>query len=381
MSSSPDEGDAAVGLGESGRNGAGWVDRQQVFGGDDRLALRAVGVQVVPDRDRHAEEALARDEPVTGETADPVLVPHPHVVGSEVDLLPGLDEAGTQLGVARTVLDVPLAGGDDLERLVALLEELHGVRDRLGITDHLAAGLEQLDDLGLGAEYRLAGELRVRGPGGIRHDRLRSVGHDATVGADDGAVGQVELAPPHDVGHVAEGADHGDARTLVFLGEVVRHDGHLDAEDRGRDAGAEQRLVALVVGVRNEGHARGEQFGAGRLDVDVVATVTVESEAVVGRRLLLVLELRLRDSRAERDVPQCRSLGLVRLAARQVAHERALRGQLGLVPDGAVRQLPVDAQSELAPQVLELLLVFSGEGLAELDEVASRDRLLVCRLG
>ena len=46
----------------------------------------AVAVERVPDRDGHAEEALARDQPVAGEAADPVLVAHAHELGVPVEL-------------------------------------------------------------------------------------------------------------------------------------------------------------------------------------------------------------------------------------------------------------------------------------------------------
>jgi hypothetical protein len=111
---------------------------------------------------------------------------------------------------------------------------------------------------------------------------------------------------------------------------VVREHGDLDAEDGRRDGGAEQALVALVVGVRDEGDARGEELGARGVDDDVVAVRAVEREAVVGARLLAVLELGLRDRGAEGDVPEGRRVGLVRLAAGEVAEERALRGDLRL---------------------------------------------------
>ena len=61
---------------------------------------------------------------------DPVLVADPHEVGVPVDLAAERDQPLAQLLVARAVADVPLARRDDLERLVALLEELHGVGDR-----------------------------------------------------------------------------------------------------------------------------------------------------------------------------------------------------------------------------------------------------------
>ena len=68
-----------------------------------RTAL-AVLVELVPDRDRHAEEALARDEPVAGEAADPVLVAHAHEVGvRRRSRVPRVEEPLAQLLVARAV--------------------------------------------------------------------------------------------------------------------------------------------------------------------------------------------------------------------------------------------------------------------------------------
>ena len=111
---------------------------------------------------------------------------------------------------------------------------------------------------------------------------------DAARPRHDAARRQVELAPPHDVGDVAERADHGDARPLVGLGEVVGQHGHLDPEERGAHGRAEARRVALVVGVGDQRHAGGDQLGPGRLDLDVV-----EAQPVVGARQLAVLHLGL----------------------------------------------------------------------------------------
>ena len=291
---------------------------------------------------------------------------------------PEADELVAELLVARAVAEVPLARRDDLERAVALLVELHRVGEGLRIADQLAGLLQQLDDALLGAEDRQAGELRVRRLRGIRHDRLRRLGDDASVLAEDRAVREVELAPPDDVGHVAERADHGDARALVGLSEGVREHGHLDVEDRGAHGRAEERLVPVVVRVGHERDARGEQFGTRRLDVDVARAVAlVERDAVVRGLLVAVLELGLRDRRAEVDVPQRGRERLVRLAALEVLEERALARADRVVRDRAVGLGPVDAQAELAPQILEVLLVLDGEALAQLDEVAAADRHLI----
>ncbi len=138
---------AAVRLAVAGGNVGRRIDGQPVFRRHQHGTLVALGVELVPDRDGHAEEALARDQPVAGEAADPVLVAHAHVVGGEVDLAARGDQRVAQLRVARAVRDVPLVRRDDLERPVALLEELHLVHDRLRFADQLAALAQQLDDL------------------------------------------------------------------------------------------------------------------------------------------------------------------------------------------------------------------------------------------
>ncbi len=48
------------------------------------------------------------------------------------------EELFTQRLVAGSVADVPLTRRDDLEGAVALLEELHGVGERLRVADQLA---------------------------------------------------------------------------------------------------------------------------------------------------------------------------------------------------------------------------------------------------
>ena len=98
---------------------------------------------------------------------------------------------------------------------------------------------------------------------------------------------------------------------------------------------------------------------------------------MVGGWLLAVLELRLRDRRAEIDVPQGRRERLVRLAALDVAQEGELARAHRLVGDGAVRLGPIDRESQHPPEVFEVLLVLDSELLAELDEVAAADRHLV----
>ena len=77
----------------------------------------------------------------------------------------------------------------------------------------------------------------------------------APVAAHDRADRQLQLTPPLHVGEVAERADHRDARTLLGIGEGVSDDGHLDAEQRSSDRGAEKWLVTLIIRVCNKGNA------------------------------------------------------------------------------------------------------------------------------
>ena len=304
-----------------------------------------------------------------------------HVRGQPGDLVALLDELVAQGGVAAAVADVPLARRHDLQRLVALLEEVRHPLGGLGLAVEVAGLTQHGHHLLAGGEDGLAGQALVRlvGPG----QPFGGLAGQATVAADDGADGKLQLAPPGDVGEVTEGAAHGDARTLVHLGGRVRHDGHLDAEDRRGHGGAEQRLVALVVGVGDECHDRGDQLGTGGLDVDGAAVGGVVGHAVVRAGVVTRLELGLGHGGLEGDVPEGRCLLEVGLAPGEVAQERALADRLGLLADGRVVLLPVHREAQRAPQLLEDLLVLLDELLAQGDEVRSADRdlLLGVRLG
>src|SRR3954470_21934442 len=93
-----------------------------------------------PNPERHPQEALPADRPVRGEPVDPVLVAHAHVRRMPADLAPARD----QLVLVLHRADEPLPARDDLERPVALLEELDSALHRLRLADQLARLLEQL---------------------------------------------------------------------------------------------------------------------------------------------------------------------------------------------------------------------------------------------
>ena len=80
------------------RGPRGRVDRQLLLAGEQRVVVvgLALGVEGVPDRERDAEEALPRDQPVAVEAADPVVVAVLHVAGDPLDLGAALEHLGAQ---------------------------------------------------------------------------------------------------------------------------------------------------------------------------------------------------------------------------------------------------------------------------------------------
>ena len=372
-------GHAALLWREPWRAFAGRVDRQVALGRHDRTRVvgLTVGIEVVPDREGHAEEALAADQPVAVQAVDPVGVAVPHVVGHPGELLATGQQCGLQVVVAPAVSDVPLTSGDDLQRLVTLLVEVRHPLGRLRLTLQITGRAQQRDHRFAGAVGGLAGEFGV----GLRVDQpLGGLAVQASVPADHGAGGQPQLTPPLHVGEVPEGAAHRDAGALVGLGGRMGQHRDLDAEHRRGDRGAEQLLVALVVRMRDQRAHRGDQLRTRGLDVDGLAAAAAESHPVVVPGIVAGFELGLGDRSLEGDVPQRRSFREVRLAAGEVAQERALRHRPRFVGDGRVQRLPVDAQAERAPQIFEGHLVDGGQFVAEVHEVAAADRHLAFRV-
>src|SRR5439155_14119409 len=108
-------------------------------------------------------------------------------------------------------LDEPLPARDDLERTVPFFVELDGVRHRPRLADEIPRFAELLDDFGPRFRRRQPHDIAVVTAGPLRIGRFpprRSPIHLAqrAVGLYHRAHRQVELAPPHDVRHVAEGA-------------------------------------------------------------------------------------------------------------------------------------------------------------------------------
>ena len=372
-------GHITLGLVVALRHVDGRVDRQTILGRSDRvIVIRLAGsVHRVPQRERDAEEALTGDQPVAVQAVHPVLITHAHEVGVELEFLATLDKLGVQLGVGTAVLQIPLAGGDDLERLVALLVEVRHTlgRGRLAVQ---IAGLAQLvdDDLA-GGERGLASGFGKDLAAGRVLDPVRGIHHDTAVALDDRAGGQLQVAPPLDVGYITERTAHGDTGTLVHFGGRVRQNRHLDLEQRGVDVLAEVLLVAFVVRVGDQRGAGRQQFGAGGLDVDRGAVLKAEGHLVVEAGVFARFELGLGHGGLEGHIPQAGGVLLVGLATGEVAQEGLLGHTLRVLTDGVVGLRPVDGQTQLAPQGLKQLLILSSQTLAQLDEVLAGNRHLI----
>ena len=219
------------------------VDRQLVLGRQQRVVVvgLAVVVERVPDRERHAEEPLPRDQPVAVEAADPVVVAVLHVRRH-----PGRSRAPRAISSSRSSASRPplrmyhcrvetISSG-----LSPLLVEVRHPLGRLRLAVEVAGLAEQRDHRLAGAEGGLAGQLGVRRRGRLVGQPLRGLALEPAVAADHGADRQLQLAPPGHVGEVAERAAHRDAGALVGLGGRVRDDRDLHAEHGRGDGGAEQ---------------------------------------------------------------------------------------------------------------------------------------------
>ena len=261
---------AALARGVARRGVGRRVHRQRAVGREDGgvVARLALAVQRVPHRDRHAEEPLPADQPVPGQAVHPVLVADPHVRRVPAELPAAGQQHRAQPLVVGAVADVPLPGGDDLQRLGALLVEVHRVPHRVRAGQQVAGRAEHRGDP---LARRLRGvtrQLPVGDAARPRGDRGRRAGQQAPVPAQHRARGQPQVPPPDDVAAVAERAHHGDPGALGRVGQVVRQHRHLHPEQRGAHGRPGQRGVTLVPGMGHQRHAGGEQLRPGRHDRD-----------------------------------------------------------------------------------------------------------------
>src|SRR6476619_5046606 len=102
----------------------------------------SIVADLVPDGERHTEEALAAHTPVAVETIHPVLIPGLHVRRMPLQLLAASQELVANVERA----DEPLAARDDLERMFPFFVELDVMTNGTRLAQQIAAFLQQLDD-------------------------------------------------------------------------------------------------------------------------------------------------------------------------------------------------------------------------------------------
>ena len=369
-------GDAALLRREPRRDVLLRVDRERSFIGEERIlvAREPAFVQPVPHGERDPEEPLTADAPVLVQVRHPGAVAGLHVRGMPRQLLTARDQPLLETEDRHE----PLTTGDDLERSFPLLVELHGVSDRLRLTEERARLSKHLDGSAAGLLDRASGESRHRGVRGTGIARLPSrsterARADGAVLLDHDAQGQVELAPPCDVGEIAERADHRDARALLGIRQLVNDHGHGHAEQRREDGGPHERRVPRVPRVRDERHASREELGPRGLDLHGRPVLAIERDAMVEAVLLAILDLCLRDRRVEVDVPHRGGFRRVRDTLRDEMQEGPLGDATGPLADRRIGVVPVDRPTRAAEQVLERLLIRNGEPVAEVDEVPTAD--------
>ena len=227
-------------------------------------STRPSAVDGIPDRKRHAEEPLPADAPVAVQAVGPVLVPRLHVRRVPLQLAAAREQRLAELDR----LDEPLPAGDDLERPIALLVELHRVRDRPRLADQVAGLAQLLDDLRARLGRRQAGQLVVVAAARARRRSTPSPARPTRTGRSVPSAWMTartgRLSSRHQVTSVMSPNVQIIAMPLPFfgIGQRMRPHRHAHAEERRDDVLAEQRLVPLVVGMRDERDAGRESARA-----------------------------------------------------------------------------------------------------------------------
>ena len=191
------------------------------------------------ERNRHAENPLAADEPVSIQTADPVCAAAAHETRRPSELISGLQEVLTKRGITSAIAQVPLPRRDDLERTVIFFEELNGMFDRQRRSDQGVTRLQRLDYPPTRFCNRTSRNLHVRCASFLQHDPVRQVMLHATVLIEDHACWKIKFMPPDHICEIATGTDHRKAGAFRRIGERMRFHRHVHAKPRATDRPAE----------------------------------------------------------------------------------------------------------------------------------------------
>ena len=188
----------------------------------------SIGVERIPNWQWHTEEPLTADKPVTIESLNPIFVSVTHVVGVPSELVTPIDERMPGVDITASVRDVPLAASDNFERAITAFIEFNWVFEWSRLANEFLRIGQHLNNFALSL---LDVETRYFCVG-IGVHPCWWFGDDPAVTANDGSCGQLQFAPPNDVGEVTEGTDHCDAGAFVGLGKLVGNDGNFDAVER-----------------------------------------------------------------------------------------------------------------------------------------------------
>jgi hypothetical protein len=339
---------------------------------------------MVPDRKLHTEVALPADAPVQLQVLGPVAEAKAHVLRVPLDLCAIVDERF--LLVQQT--HEPLAGGDELQRLIAFFKVLHRPLDGLRLLLEWSAqtrlrgtffaakllrghGPGLLDVLAFDLVVKALGERGIQAP---PPPLAEGDGSHAAITTDDLPQRQIEFAPPLHVCGVAEGADHEDTGALGRVGELAREDGHRHAEERCNGALAEQRPEAGIVGVCRDADAGSQELGPRRGNSEaLLRTFNRELDVIESAGAVAILNLGLGNRRLKVDIPHCGRGDRENVALVKKIEEGELCDGAAVIVDGGVFLIPIHRQADPAPQFFEDLLILLCNATTGLDEVRARD--------
>src|SRR5262245_50846710 len=186
-----------------------------------------------------------------------------------VELSAGCEQCLTGVGVTAAVTDVPLPAGHDLEGPITLLVEFDRVPDCARFAHERTCCAEKFDDASPGLVNRVPCQMRPRFARGGAFNPRRPVAQQMAVALQDDARGQPQLAPPSYISDVAKRADHGDAGTLVRIGQSVRENGDLRIKQGCAHPPSETVAISCIVWMGDERNASRDQLGPRGLNLKI----------------------------------------------------------------------------------------------------------------
>src|SRR5215472_15622312 len=186
--------------------------------------------------------------------------------------------------------------------------------------------------------------------------------HQPAIAPHDLAKTQLSFTPPVQVGGIAEGTDHQDARTLFGIYEFGWKDWYAYAEKRCDGMTTEQVAIACVIGMGGYTDAGSKQFRTSSRNCEGLSAVLyAKADAMEGPQDLTIFHLRLGYGRLKIDIPHHRRFHVVDVALMPEVDEAVLRSGTAAAVDGRVLKSPIYRQADARPKPLECLLVLSSQ--------------------